>query len=162
MGTAANVTIGAASITVDSVDLGFTRGGITVRFGLETKDVKADQLVGTVKTFRTDETMTLSTELLEATLENMRIAFNQPAANLTGTTALSLGYDNSCNVNEHEIILVGKGVSCGTRTWTFYRCVATGERDISLQREEETVIPVEFNVLKDPDNSNKFGTVVDS
>ena len=161
MGTATNIVLGPASISVDAVDLGFTSGGVQVTHEFTSKDVKADQSVGTVKTFRTDETMNVKTKLLEITLENIRIAFNLPGANLVGST-LTLGYDSSCTVNEHALILVGVGLNCGVRTWTFHRCISVGSKELTFDRENETVLGVEFNCLKDPLNGNAFGTVVDA
>lgn len=161
MGTRTNVILGPCSVEIATVDIGFTRGNVTVTHTTTIKEVKAAQQVGTVRAFRTDETMTLAMEMLEVTLENMRIALNLPSANLVGST-LTLGYDNSCNVEEPQVVLIGVGPSCGVRTYTFYHCVASGDVATELSPEDEQVLPVTFIVLKDSDNGNAFGSVVDA
>lgn len=161
MGTATNVILGPCRVEINSVDIGFTRGDITVTHTTTLKEIKATQQVGTVRAFRTDETMTLAMEMLEVTLENIRIALNLPSANLVGST-LTLGYDNSCNVEEPEIVLYGVGPSCKLRTWTLYKCVASGDVAIANSAENEMVLPVTFIVLKDSTHNNNFGTIVDA
>lgn len=164
MGTADNIIIGAPSvITIGGVDIGFTQDGLTLRFEREYVDVPADQAVGVVKKARSIEKMFIATTLLEITLNNLRIAWDQPPSNLSGGSAtLILGYDNSCDVNEHAIVITGIGTSCGTRTVTLHRCVSINESEYPMSREEASSISIEFECLKDPSNSNNFGQIVDS
>jgi hypothetical protein len=152
-----NVLIGAATITIDGADIGYTKGGTKVRFQPSYVDVKADQAVGTVKKARSDESMFVTIPMIEPTLARIRIAFDQPSANLSGSTLL-LGYNNSCSINEHVIILTGVAPSCTVRTWTLFRCVAIGNIEYVMNRDQETVMAVEFECLKN--NSGAFGTIV--
>lgn len=161
MANANNIVIGLAQITINGVDIGYVRDGVTITYGKEVREVKASQAVGTVKVFKVDETMTVSTNMLESTLENLRIAMNLPAASLSGST-LHLGYDNACDLNEYQVVIKGVSPNCGIRTYTFYKCVATGEVETALNNDEETIIPIEMICLKDPNNNNEFGIVVDS
>jgi hypothetical protein len=154
-----NIIIGAASITVDGTDLGFTKGGTSVRYEQEQIDIIADQAVGVVRKARSLERMYVKTTMLEMTLSNLRKAFMLPAASLVGNT-LTLGYNNSCWVDEVVIVLVGSSPSCGTRTFTFSKCVTFGEREYMMTRDAETAFEVEFECLKD--SNGHFGTVVDS
>lgn len=158
-GNADNIIIGACTISIDAVDVGFTKGGTRIRYEPEFIQVMADQAVGTVKIGRSNERMYVVTTLLEATLDRIREAFNQPAGNLVGST-LTLGYNNSCTINEHELVLVGVGPSCGLRTITMLRAVALGNREYAMTREEEVAFEVEFECLKDA--NGHFGTMVDS
>lgn len=168
MGTAANVILGPATLSIDTsagtsyTDVGFTRDGVTVRMEREYRDVMADQIKGSIQKPRISEKLFVATTLLEATLTNLMIAWDQPTSNLTGTTSLTLGYDDDCVTNEVSIQIVGFSPSCGTRTFTIYRAVAISEAAYAMKRDEESAIPVEFECLKDPDNSDKFGTIVDS
>jgi len=154
-----NVIVGAATVSIDAADVGYTKGGVTIRYEPEYVDVAADQAVGIVKKARSLERMYIVTTLLEVTLLRIRQAFNYPAANLSGST-LTLGYNNSCANNEHEIILVGVGPSCGVRTFTLYRCVSMGSVEYAMSREEEIAFEVEFEVLKNA--SGNFGQIVDA
>lgn len=158
-GNADNIIIGAATVSVGGSDVGYTKGGTSVRYEQEQVDVMADQAVGVVRKARSLERMYVTTTMLEVTLAQLRRAFMLPTASLTGST-LTLGYNDSCWVDEVTIVLVGKSPSCGTRTWTFANCVTFGEREYNMQREEETAFEVEFEILKN--SSGNFGTVVDT
>lgn len=159
MGTASNIIIGAANISIEGSDVGYTKGGVQVRYEPEFIDVMADQAVGVVRKARSLERMYVKTTLLEVTLAQVRRAFMQPHANLSGNS-LTLGYNNACWVEELAIVLVGVSPGCGTRTWTFGRCVTFGSREYNMKREEETAFEVEFEIMKD--SQGHFGTVVDS
>jgi hypothetical protein len=160
-GNAENIIVGAADVSVGGADVGFTKGGVSVRYEPEFLSIKADQAVGTVRKARTDESMFVKTMLLEVTLERMRQAFMQPSSHLTGGgKTLTLGYNNACWVDEVTIILVGVSPGCGTRTFTFTKCVAMGTREYNMQRDEETSFEVEWEIVKDANGI--FGTIVDS
>jgi hypothetical protein len=154
-----NILIGAATVSIDGADIGYTKGGTTVRYEPEFIDVMADQAVGVVRKGRSLERMYVTTTMLEITLLNLRKSFMQPAANLSGST-LTIGYNDSCWVDEVALVLVGKGPSCGSRTFTFSKCVSFGTREYNMMREEETAFEVEFEVLKN--SSGTFGTIVDA
>lgn len=158
-GDATNILIGAASVSLNGVDVGFTKGGTTVRYEPEFIDVMADQAVGVVRKARSLERLYVTTTVLEVTLNRIRQAFMQPAANLVGDV-LTLGYNGSCWVDEIVVVLVGPSPGCGTRTFTFSKCVAFGTREYSMKREEETAFQLEFEVLKDA--NGEFGTVEDT
>jgi hypothetical protein len=162
-GNADNILIGAAQVDIDGTDVGFTKGGTTVRYEPEFIDVMADQAVGVVRKARSLERMFVTTTLLEVTLEQIRLSFMQPATHLVGGSVLTLGYNDSCFVDELAIVLTGPGPGtgglCGTRVWTFPKCISFGTKEVAMTREEETSFEVEFEILKDA-NGN-FGTVVD-
>jgi len=159
-GNADNIIIGAAQVLIDGDDIGYTRGGVTVRYAQEQIDVQADQAVGVVRKARSMERMYVTTTMLEVTLQQLRRAFMLPTGALVGGTKLILGYNDSCWVDEVVITLIGKAPGCGTRVWTLNKCVTFGEREYNMQREEETAFEIEFECLKD--SSGNFGTIVDS
>ena len=158
-GNADNVIVGAADISIGGSDVGFTKGGVTVRYEPEFLAIKADQAVGTVRKARTDESMFVKTQLLEVTLERIRQAFMQPSDQLVGNT-LTLGYNNACWVEELAVVLTGSSPGCGTRTFTFTKCITMGTREYNMQRDAETAFEVEFEILKAADGT--FGTIIDS
>jgi len=124
-GNSDNIIIGAATISIDGSDVGFTKGGVTVRYEPEFLDIFGDQAVGAVRKARINERLYVATTLLEVTLERIRNAFMQPADQLVGST-LTLGYNNACWTDEVALVLVGVSPGCGTRTFTFSKCVAMG------------------------------------
>jgi len=154
-----NIIIGAATVSIDSSDIGYTRGGCSVTYVPSFVDVIADQAVGIVKKGRTEEKMTVKTSCLEVTLQRMLEAYGQPASNLSGST-LTLGYNNSCSLTERSVVIVGMAPQCKTRTFTLGRCIAIGQRDYQMTRENPTSFDIEFEVLKD--STGHFGTVIDS
>jgi len=159
MADANNILIGAATVSLDAVDVGYTKGGTTVRYEPEFIDVMADQAVGVVRKARSLERMFITTTLLELTLENIRLAFMVPAAQLSGSV-LTLGYNNACWVDELAIVLVGVANTCTTRTFSFTKCIAFGTKEYAMRRDEETAFEVSFEALKDA--SGNFGTITDS
>lgn len=159
MSDANNIIVGSANISLDGTDVGYTMGGVRIRYEPTWLDIEADQAAGIVKKARSAERMFVNTTLLEATLEKIRLAFMQPSANLDGST-LTLGYDDACWTDEIAIIVTGKGPNCGTRTFTFSKCVSFGNKEYAMQRDQEVRFEVEFEILKDA--SGNFGTIVDS
>lgn len=159
MGTAANIIIGAAEVTVNGTNVGFTMGGSEVRYEPEFVEIMADQAVGVVRKGRSLERMYVKTTLLEVSLSQLRIAFMFPAANLSGST-LTLGYNGSCWMDDVAITLVGPGPSCGTRTFTFPKCNSMGNKTYSMKRDEAVQFETEFEILKD--TNGHFGSISDT
>ena len=158
-GDATKIIVGAATVTVGGVDVGYTKGGVTVRYEPEFIEVIADQAVGVVKKARSLERMYVTTTLLQVSLEEVRKSVMLPGTQLDGST-LTLGYNNACWVDEVSIVIAGKGPNCGVRTFTFSKCITFGTREYNMTREEEVSFEVEFEVLKN--SSGNFGTIVDS
>lgn len=170
-GDANNIIIGAAQVFVNGIDVGFTKGGAVVRYEQEQVEVVADQVVGIVKRARSLERMFVTTTMMEVTLERLRVAFMLPVNRIVGGNSLILGYNDACWVDEVSLQLIGPGPGsggiCGTRTWTFSKCVTFGEREYSMVREEETAFEIEFEVLKSDTPliagfAGTFGTLVDT
>ena len=156
---ATKIIVGAATVSVGGSDIGYTKGGVTVRYEPEFIEVIGEQAVGAVKKARSLERMYVTTTLLQVSLSQIRKSFMLPAAQVSGST-LTLGYNNACWVDEVGITLTGSGPDCGTRTFTFTKCITFGTREYSMQREEEVAFEVEFEILKNA--SGNFGTIVDS
>ena len=161
-GNADNILIGAATVSLNGTDVGYTKNGQAVRYKPEFVNVVADQANGVVRKSRSQESMFVKFTLLEVTLENLRIAMMQKTGALTASaTVLTIGTNDSCFVDETEIILVGPSSDCGTRTFTFTRCIITdAERVYEMKRDQEVMFEMEFEVLKN--SAGEFGTVVDA
>jgi len=150
MGNTANVVVGPAVITVDSVDIGFTKDGISVRSEREYLDVACDQLVGLIKKSKTMEKMLVKTTLLEASLANLYMSWDLPLG------SLGAGWGNV--VNEHTVGVVGPGPAGATLTFAFDRAVSIGNSEVMWSREAEVALEVEFECLKN--SVGQFGTLV--
>ena len=58
---------------------------------------------------------------------------------------------------------MGKGPAGTTRTYSFFRAIAVDDVEHPIgQRDAVGVIPVTFELLKDPDSANLFGTFADA
>ncbi len=157
-----NILIGAGTLVVDDTDVGYTRGGITIAKDGEFLDVHPDQVTYPILTQKTSESYQVSTELLEVTLENLKLAWGE-AGEINGTT-LSLG-SSEVDVTEHKVVFNGrapKGASgnYGDRTVTFHRVVTMDYGDVEHQRDGESVIPVTFTALYDEDEG-EIGEIED-
>lgn len=149
MGTAANVVVAGATLSVDGTDVGFTRGGINVGVPRDYKDVEADQIHTLVKKVPILTRCTVGTTLIEATLDNLQYAWDQAG---TGSIAAAEG-------DEVALVIVGEAPTSGTRTISLSRAVSMSDGQLSMTRDEENAMDVEFEVLA---TNEQFGTVVDS
>lgn len=156
-GNQLNIIVGAATLKIDGIDVGFTQGGVTVRFADDYLDVEADQLAGVARKEKTFQRVFVTTTLLEATLLNLRKAIGEPSSQLFGT-ALSFGQASPV-VTEHTLTITGKSSAGATqREYSFTRCISIGEVEhLAGARDAASVIPIEFEVLKDPSAGNTFG-----
>jgi hypothetical protein len=145
-----NILIGAGTIEIDGTDIGYTKGGVKVSYKRSMVDVEADQAAGVVRKARSLERAMISFNLLEVSLEQLRIAMMQPSGNLVGDT-LTVGYDNGCWVDEHEIVITGPAPGCTDRVFTFPRCVSEGDVDYEMKRDSETAVQMQFEAMKDTD-----------
>mgnify|MGYP006428791691 CR=1 FL=1 len=168
MGTTANIAIGGATFKMigegagTAVDVGFTKGGTAIRHEAEFVDIIPDQNLGVVEKRITLERMFVKATILEVALaEVMEAAMRTPAANLSGTTTLTLGYDDNCVSTYWEVEVVGVGPACATRTYNFPKCIVVGSPEMTHSREEELALEIEFEVLKTA-STGVFGTIVDS
>ena len=150
MGSSANILIGPATLYIAGVDVGFTKDGVKVRNEREFVDIAADQLRGLVKKSKSMEKMFVGTTLLEATLTNIRLLWDQASGTNLG---------NNDDVTERAIKVVGTGPNSYVRTFTFERCVSISNAEINHSREEEVGLEAEFECLKT--NAGPFGALVE-
>lgn len=145
------ITGANATFTIVSTDVGFTKGGVFMRVDNEWYDVMMDQHLALLKKPLIGRRCSVRTVIGEATLEQMRAAWN---LNATALVSSSLEVDASEN-GEVKIIFTGKGPGATptTRTATFHKAVAMTTDEVGYIKEGETLIPVEFDVIWDTTNS---------
>lgn len=166
-GNQLNIIVGAATLKIDGIDVGFTQGGVIVRFADDYLDVEADQLAGVARKEKTFQRVFVTTTLLEATLINLRKAIGEPSSQLFngGGPGTSLAFGQASPVvTEHTLTITGKSSAGATqRVYSFTRCISIGEVEhLAGARDAASVIPIEFEVLKDPAAGNTFGFASDT
>lgn len=150
----ANVLVGAATIFIDDTNLGWTSGGVTIEHSSEFYNVEVDQDQFPVKSFRTKESFKIKTNLVENTLENLKIAWGiDSAIDLTttpGSRRLVMG-GSSAEAPEHTLDIYGNapGTPARQRKVHFYRVVAIEFGSLVIEKNKEQVIPVTFEAMLD-------------
>lgn len=143
-------------------DLGFTDGGVEVGYEPTYSDVSVDQWKDAAKVFLESETMTFSTSLVEATLENLILAWGRSESSdlaVNGdvqTFSLGTGRDVACEYTFAFVVPApGSTAVCddsGTpvvveRLYLANRIVSVDGSTHGYRRTEATMFPVNFRAL---------------
>ena len=104
-----NILVGAASLLVGATaeaatDIGYTRDGVTLTKAGTFLEVTPDQVVNPVIIQKTGETYTITTNLLESTLDNLKLAWGE--AGDVVAKKLSLGIE-ATNLVEKVLLFYG-------------------------------------------------------
>jgi hypothetical protein len=150
-----NILVGAGTLKVDGVEIGFTEGGVTLSLEKEFYDVEADQETGILDKKETRQVCSIVTNLLEATLENIKIVWGieSPIETPSGKKVLSFGgLSGLCSSpQEHGLEFNGCAPNKKQRKFVVYRAVSVETGEHSYLKGEKTVIPVTFQCLMDTD-----------
>jgi len=145
-----------ATISLDGIDLGDTQDGIELEVNTELREIPSDQSLSPVDVVIIGRTATVRCNLLEATLDNIRAAWNLPTTDLV-SDSLNITFNQA---GPKQLVITHKGPNNKTRTWTFPRAVAVSAGAQRIARENETLVPVEFRILGDS-TTGQIGTAVD-
>lgn len=160
---------------------GFTTEGVEVEYSPEFKDVEVDQLLDAAQIYKTKQSFNVNTTLAEATLENLQIVWALPSDALVKYSTHTTGFDGEDLAEGDEIIGIGGG-SLGEypierslafvgnaprrpgykteRVYHIRRVLQTEASSHSLKRGEETVFPVSFRCMPDPNHvGNDYGLI---
>jgi len=154
MGTAANVLVGVASVTIGETEVGYTADGVTMTVSSDFFDVKVEELVGTIKRVLVDQEIEVALNMAEGSLANMAEAI--PGSSLADSI-LTLG---GAALQEKALVLVGTNPAGFDRTITLTLVNPVGAVGMPYKKGEITVVPVTFKALVD--DSGEFGTVEDA
>ena len=154
MGTAANVLVGVASVSIGGVAVGYTADGVTMTVRSDFADIKVEELVGPIKRVLTNQTVEVTLNMAEGSIANIAEAI--PGSTLADDT-LTLG---GGNLQEKELVLVGTNPAGFNRTITLTKVNPVGEVGMPYKKDEISVVPVTFSALVNDDG--EFGTIVDA
>lgn len=150
-------------------EIGFTTDGFQVATDPTFTDIEVDQSLDSAKVIKTGMSVNVSTTMVEATLDNLLMAWGQAASTLSST-----GTDRSLTIEagqlgdaplERGLIAVSNapGTTPGTygeRVYHLYRVLSVEASTHTLSRTDPTGIPVTFRALPD-DTTLRYGLLLD-
>lgn len=161
------VRVGVCSVTYNSVDLGLTKGGVTVSYEPTFHDISVDQFGETViESVLTGEKFTAKVPLTESTISNMKVAMPNSTFAGAGNKRITLGKTSGTRQGALSALLVLHPQNEGTRVndIVLYKAFVNSTVELSHTIDGEKVIEVEFMALIDASKSdgNYLGMIGDS
>lgn len=154
-GTAGASLTGTLDDSADWRNVGYTTDGITLSYEPTYSDVEVDQLLDSAKVFKTAMRVTVATSLVEASLENLLVAWGQSGTPTTSTNEDEIGISAGAlgdDPVERAMIAVGPAPRSATgqkreRVYYTRRVLSVDTTAVASRRAEATVFPVSFRVL---------------
>lgn len=154
-------------------EIGFTQDGLEVATDPSWGEVEVDQLLDTPKIFKDGMSLTISTTMAEATLENLLIAWGQASTSVSSVAPFEKELDiEGGNLGEAPLErgLIAVGVApeakasaginqYGERVYQAYRVLSVEATALGLSRAEAATIPVTFRAL--PAENGRYGKILD-
>lgn len=166
---ASNIKIGACSVKFGGIDIGHTKGGVTVNYEPTIVDITADKYgESPIDKALNGEKAMVTVRLAESAVANLAYAI--PAGDLAGAGdgRLNIGRDAGFRFSSvantlllHPLVNAEDDLSDDVY---FHKAVVADAVEISYVNEEERVVEVTFHVLVDTtkSNGNYFGHIGDS
>lgn len=150
--------------------LGATMEGVEVGYQPDYGEVEVDQLKDAARLFHQGLTVTMGTQLAEATLENLLVAWGLDASCLTvngETFTLDVDIPSDRPV-ERKLAVVGSAPLSAAdgdkeRIYIAHRTISIEGSTHSLRRTEATTFPVTFRLLPRPEEAPNglYGQIID-
>ena len=158
--TTDNILVGEGDLSIDSVALGATEGGFSLRQEQDWYNAMVDQSVGVQKKKLIHRRLFGRANVAEASLANFAIGYGLPASGISGQTLTFGGKDRGVVTGS---FVVSKGNPAGfDRTLSFSRIVSLGRAESPFKRDGITFVPVEFEILPSVDGLDTFFTINDA
>lgn len=146
-------------------EVGGTEEGVEVEFEQEFEEHGFDESTDAAKLEPTSTKMTIKTSLAEATLENLKVAWNLSSDIVADTTnkteTLKIGINSP--VKEYPLEFVGPGPDGKERTYKVNRAIQMSASSHSVKKGSKVTFPVEFRILPDTSlpEEEQYGSVTD-
>lgn len=135
------------------VDLGGTDDGVTLNVSHEWFQVRMDQIIDTAESRKTSRAITVATNLVEGTLENLLLALSQDSDTITtagagaaATRAFELEGDDSGDIPPYSaLILRGRAPGGFRRLFIIRKALATEDVESAYKKDDQWMIPVTFS-----------------
>ena len=151
----ANVLVGLGKISVDGTSLGYTSGGVVIALTTDRVDKEVDQSFSPIGILKVRESYEIRTSLAEATLENLKIVWEQTATIVAGGAAVgeipnrTLDWGVNQGIVEHTLEFLGNSPEGFVRRFNVNRAVVFAVGETNHVRDGITLIPVTFRILPD-------------
>lgn len=160
--TPGNILVGIGSLLIDAVDVGATFDGINIAKTLEHFFHEVDQILDAVDATPTNMQMQVTTNIVEATLVNLRTVWNERSGPVAGVLKLGINPDKA----EHNIRFEGRKPgpgAIGSRQYELFRGFFVDEVAHSLKRDDKVMFPVTIRCLPDTAKATgeEYGLVTD-
>lgn len=154
-----NITIGPAELFVDGVNVGWTKGGVSIRTTKSYWYRPSFDGLGDEEAVKESESYYISTILIENTLESLKNAWGiAESINVSAPPTKRLDFGGSRTVVEHVIRFAATN-----RRIIFYKAVAMDFGELAYQKSSESLIPITFRALLDTskDVGEQVGYIMD-
>ena len=170
-----NIFVGAATVSIGAwvtaggagslTDVGHMKGPASLAPAFEDYKVNSERAFGALKSIPVNGSLKLNLDLQEVTIEHLRIAFRQPAANKSGTSpdfTLRIG-DFTEQYHQVTVVATGGGTT-GVRTITLWRAAVESCGEIPFAKSEEQHLPLALDCMYDDSvtTADKFGKIVET
>jgi hypothetical protein len=158
MGTVAGLLSGAGTMNFGAT-LAYTRGGVTLNCDESINWVDVDQEIGAVDGILVDEVYTMKTNIAEALLINIEVAWD---ASLTTQT---IAFGGGTLTELADVTAIGTGeASYPIRTVTLFKAISIDRAEMSFIKDDITLVPITLRAVVDTskDAGEKVGTLIDT
>jgi hypothetical protein len=169
MADVTNVKIGACSVKFNSIDLGHTKGGVTVNYSPEYAEITVDQHGNTpVDKSLVGEVVTITVPLAESQVANLAKAMPLGTLAGSGDGRVTLGKNAGARLGAqaHQLVLhpLANASDNLAEDVVIHKAVVHGEVEIGFNNEDERILEVEFIALVDTTKAdgNWLGFIGDS
>jgi hypothetical protein len=157
--TITDIIIGAGTLSVSSyvaaggagsfTDVGATDGGVSVTPNISVLDIYIDQQTTAVGGKKTKTEYILKTNLMQANVNNLAMAWGFSACMLSGSTFF-VGDEMTSTYKQLKFVGQAAGAPAGlTRTLTCWLAMAYKTGEHAYKKDKETFIPIEFKLYLD-------------
>lgn len=142
----------ADPIAAPFASLGGTDDGVTLNVAHEWMNLRMDQIIDSAGKRKTGRTITVATNLVEGTLENLLLALSQKATTITtggvGATAWKgfnvEGDDSGEEPDYSSIILRGRAPLGKRRLFILRKALSVEDVEAAYKKDDQWLIPVTF------------------
>jgi hypothetical protein len=127
-------------------ELGLTEGGVEITGAREYYERMADQYIGVLGVDKTKERLTVKFSVAEATLDNLRLALDYPAAALVASVLTGGGNPTATYLT---LFVNVKSVGGNNRKYEFIKVINISGAGHAYKKNEKTLIEFEFLVIQD-------------